>query len=251
MESHLIEKEKQQLREFRFTEEKGPSELSLELGQLMDSEILSDYLKRLSKLIGAPNFQTAASIFMKRYAFLAVIFLYSMTVYNKRLDVSFRNISLEAIGNREQWLPQFYFKQTRAAALTGDRNEWRKECIKQLFAEHLFPVVNHLIKETKIPKHILLENIAIYIYWLYEKILFSYDDMEIRGRAQEDFHYLIHKAPGNFFDIINRNPLKKYDNDLVIREFEGEVRIRTTCCLSYRLKNGGKYCKTCPKGTDS
>lgn len=248
MESHLIEQEKHQLREFRFTAAKSPSELSIELEQLMDTEILSDYLMKLSKLIGAPNPQTTASIFMKRYAFIAVIFLYSMTVYNKRLDISFSNVSLETIRDQEQWLPQFYFKQTTAIALTGDRNEWRKESIKQLFAEHLCSIMNLLIKETKISKHILWENISIYIYWLYEKILMPYDNMEIRRRAQEDFHNLIHEAPGNIFDSSNRNLLNKYKNDLVfIREHKGEVRIRTTCCLSYRLKTGGKYCKTCPQ----
>ncbi|MFG3611559.1 IucA/IucC family C-terminal-domain containing protein [Rummeliibacillus stabekisii] len=243
MESHLTEQEKQQLREFRFTSTKSRSELSIELAQLMDRDMLSIYLEKLSNLIVAPNLQTTASIFMKRYAFLAVIFLYSMTVYNKKLDISFQNISLESIENQEQWLPKIYFNHTTTFASTEDRNEWRKECIKELFAEHLFLIVNHLKKETKVSKDILWENIAIYICWLYET-LSTHDNIEIRIRAKKDIHYLIHEAPENVLGISNSNFLKKYGYDFI--KDNANIRQRKTCCLSYRLKCGSRSCNTCP-----
>lgn len=248
MEPHLIEQEKEQLREMRFTAARCQSELSIEVGQLIAPELLSDYLWKLSSMIGAPDPKTAGSVFMKRYAYLALIFLYSMTVFNKRLDVSFDNVSLETLNDQDQWLPKFYLKRKTAVVSTGDRGEWRRESLKQLFAEHLFPLMNHLIKETKISKLILWENVAIYIYWLYEKVLFSHEDTEIIKRAKEDFLYLINEAPGDIFGNLNHNPLKKYDNDPVfIREYDGEIRIRTTCCFYYRLKNSSGYCKTCPQ----
>lgn len=72
------------------------------------------------------------------------------------------------------------------------------------------------MKETNISKTILWENVAIYIYWLYEKDLLSHENDEIRKRTKEDFHYLINEAPGNIFRNCNRNPLKKYYNDPVL-----------------------------------
>lgn len=248
MKPQLIEKEKEQLKEVRFAAKRCQSELSIELEKLIAPEMLSDYLWRLSSLIGAPDPKTAASVFMKRYAYLAVIFLYSMTFFNKRLDVSFHNVSLETLDDHKQWLPLFYFKQKTAVTSTGDRTEWRRESLKLLFAEHLFPLMELLMKETNISKTILWENVAIYIYWLYEKDLLSHENAEITKRAKEDFHYLINEAPGNIFGNCNRNPLKKYHNDPVfISEYEGEVRVRTTCCLFYKLENSNGRCKTCPQ----
>ena len=51
--------------------------------------------RKLVRHIGSPNLKVTASIFVKRYAFLAVIYLYGMTAWNKKLNVSLNNISIQ------------------------------------------------------------------------------------------------------------------------------------------------------------
>ncbi|MBY0124191.1 IucA/IucC family C-terminal-domain containing protein [Bacillus sp. S/N-304-OC-R1] len=244
----LSEAQINELRSYRFTTEKSNSALSISLEMLLKEQNLRDYLDKLSQHIDAANEKVTASIFIKRYAFLAVNYLYAMTVWNKKLDISFENVTLETDDHDELWLPSFYFNEKSAEkAYNEDRNAWRKNCVKMLFSDHLFPLIKNLSSVTKVSKLILWENIAVYIYWLYETIL-SKEKLpeEVILRAKEDFQYLVFQADGSLFGSLHDNPLKRYFNQhIYLEEFEREVRPRNTCCLSY-LTKAKKRCNTCP-----
>ncbi|MER2169644.1 MAG: hypothetical protein ABS938_03315, partial [Psychrobacillus psychrodurans] len=91
------------LRKLRLTTEKMDSSLSIETVKLLDESYLKEYLVSLQHHIGTTNIKAAASIFLKRYAFLSVIFLYTMTVNNSRLNISFKNVSLQTNDSSELW----------------------------------------------------------------------------------------------------------------------------------------------------
>ncbi|WNS74872.1 IucA/IucC family C-terminal-domain containing protein [Bacillus sp. DTU_2020_1000418_1_SI_GHA_SEK_038] len=243
----LSESQINELLSFRFTTKQSPSPLSISMNLLQDEQALRDYLEELGKHIGAANEKVTASIFMKRYAFLAVIYLYAMTAWNRRLDISIENVSLESNSQDELWLPRFYFNEVCLERVEGDREKWREKGVKILFHDHLYPLIKSLTKITKVSKLILWENIAVYIYWLYETVLSKEDVMEgVAGRSQEDFHYLIFQAPGSLFGSYNENPLKRYYNQQIyLEELKREVRPRSTCCYSY-LTKAKKRCVTCP-----
>ncbi|WP_210365250.1 IucA/IucC family C-terminal-domain containing protein [Bacillus sp. REN3] len=189
--------------------------------------------------LAAPDVKTAASILMKRFAFLAVIHLYAMTVFDKRLDSKPGNIIVLDMYKEGLWLPEFRFTSWETvASRAGMRDGWKEDSIRYLFADNLSPLIDGLVKETKIPKLILWENIAIYIYWLYEKVLPGIAE----ERAAADFAYLLHSAPGNLFGDDHQSPLKKYYSETGMKALE---RPRRTCCFSYKVK-GGDYCKICP-----
>lgn len=237
-----------ELRSFRFTTERSNSALSISLDLLLKEQNLRDYLDKLGKHINAANEKVTASIFVKRYAFLAVNYLYAITVWNKKLDISFGNVSLETDDHEELWLPDFYFHDRSVQSVhDSDREGWRENCIQMLFAHHIFPLIKSLSSVTKVSKLILWENIAVYIYWLYETVL-SKEDLpeEIVLRAEEDLHYLVYQAMGPLFGSLHDNPLKRYYNQpMYLEEVEKEVRPRSTCCLSY-LTGAKKRCITCP-----
>ncbi|MBT2643388.1 (2Fe-2S)-binding protein [Bacillus sp. ISL-41] len=237
------------LANYRFVVSEPEKDVQIDFRPLTDESEMGFYLERFNEGLKAPDAKTAASVFMKRHAFLAVLYLYSMTAFNKRLDVSPENIILADAIKDGLWLPGFYLKNKSTDVCPyGQREEWRKEAVRHLFVDNLFPVMDAISKSAKISKLILWENVAVYIFWLYEKILSQIEDHEVMMRAEDDFSFLIKSAPGKLFGRYNNNPIARYYSEPVYQEeADSYIRIRKTCCYSYLLKEKGSYCKTCPR----
>ncbi|MGJ7920143.1 IucA/IucC family C-terminal-domain containing protein [Neobacillus sp. LXY-4] len=247
--SHLTEQEISILKGFRLTDTKVKAELSIELTNLLgNNECCREYLQKLTSEFGSPSDKVTASIFIKRYAFLPAIYLYAMTVWNKRLNIEFSNVSIESHKQDDLWLPSFYFKNLSFSEFnTGNRDEWRKEAITNLFRDHLFPVISKFVQHTKISKYVLWENIAVYIFWLYESVLSEIDDPHVRKRALDDLRYIVKETTGELFGGYHQNPLTKYYSEPVFNEIHNqEIRVRKTCCFSNQLSHHSKSCYTCP-----
>jgi siderophore-iron reductase FhuF len=227
-----------QLEKYRFHRS---LEHSFHVAELLDEAFLKDFLKNLSDVIEAPSEKVAASIFIKRYAFLAVMSLYAMTALNKKLNVTLENVKMESAQQGKDWLPGISLKDaTLQDCEASDRSKWRAGIFKDLFANNIYPLISKLEKTVGISRLILWENIAVYLFWLYETELKDYD------YAAEDFRCLISEAEGKLFGRYNVNPLQKYFNEKTyLEEWDAEVRVRKTCCFTYQLP-AGKRCKTCP-----
>jgi siderophore-iron reductase FhuF len=229
-----------QLEKYRFH---ASLEHSFNVAELLDEAFLKDFLKNLSDVIEAPSEKVAASIFIKRYAFLAVMSLYAMTALNKKFNLSLDNVKMEPAQQGKDWLPGISFKDVSVQDWDGNnRSEWRACIYKDLFANNIYPMVSKLEKATGISKLILWENIAVYLFWLYETELKDSKNDYVAG----DFRYLVSEADGKLFGRYNLNPLQKYFADKTyLKEWDAEVRVRKTCCFTYQLPVG-KRCKTCP-----
>lgn len=238
MDKLLTEKEMLELAKYRFNPDLTNS---VKVGDLLDDKTLKNFIANLSASIGAPTEKIAVSIFIKRYAFLAVQALYVMTVWNKKLNLSLENVLIELPEQGKDWLPAFRFTDLSVQEWEGrDRSVWRKSVLQELFAQNIDPVVTKLEETYRISKLILWENIAVYLFWLYES--------ELQGNKQavDDFNDLIFEANGRVFGAYRGNPLKKfYTEKTYVEDFGTEIRTRKTCCFSYRLP-AGKRCKTCP-----
>ncbi|UYZ21445.1 IucA/IucC family C-terminal-domain containing protein [Mesobacillus jeotgali] len=237
------------LANYRFVVSEPDKDIQIDFRPFTDESEMGVYLERFNEGLKAPDAKTAASVFMKRHAFLAVLYLYSMTAFNKRLDVSPENIILADAIKDGLWLPEFYLKnKSTDVCPSGQREEWRKEAVRHLFVDNLFPVMDAISNSAKISKLILWENVAVYIFWLYEKILSQTEDHEVKIRAEDDFSFLIKSAPGKLFGRYHNNPIARYYSEPVYQEeADSYIRIRKTCCYSYLLKEKGSYCKTCPR----
>lgn len=234
------ERELLQLKKYRLS---GSLEKSFNAQDLLDESFLKEFTKNLALAICAPSEKIAASIFIKRYAFLAVISLYGMTVWNKKINVALDNVNMEVVEPGKDWLPKFSFKKVKLEDWNGEnRDEWRIEVIQDLFAKNIYPIIEKLEKVFHISRLILWENIAVYVFWLYESEL---KDLE-NDNVVNDFHYLILEAEGQLFGRYNCNPLQKYFGEKTyLEKSDDEIRVRKTCCFSYQLP-AGKRCKTCP-----
>ncbi len=231
----------------RLTTEKNESPLSLQVINLLDENRMKEYLDILGSHIEAENYKAAGSIFIKRYAFLAVLYLYTMTSRDEMLSISFEDISIETDVQAEVWLPRFYFSRLESVSAGPNRDLWRKNCIEALFKEHVYPIITCVAKVTRISKLILWENIAIYIYWLYETYFFQAEiEDELLERAKEDFQFIVLQAEGKLFGDYHENPLKRFYKEKTYNErVKKEIRQRNTCCFAYLTKSN-KNCSTCP-----
>lgn len=223
------------LRKYRLISETGRS---FNVAKLMDKPFALQFMRNLSYSIGSPSERAAASIFIKRYAFVAVISLFAMTTANKKLDLSLDNIEMEEAERGKDWLPMISLKNPTIEEWNGeDRDEWRKSVYRDLFANNIYPLIEHFEKTFKVSKLILWENIAVYLFWLYETELKELNHPNVHS----DFNFLIKEAEGNLFGHYHLNPIQKYYS---VKHFQDNIRLRKTCCFTYQL--GSKRCKTCP-----
>jgi siderophore-iron reductase FhuF len=242
MAKQLTEKEMLLLQKYRFNPQ---LEQSYAITNLLDEVLLKKFMGNLAKVIGAPSDKVAASIFVKRYAFVAVMALYAMSVWNKKLNVSLDTLWMETTKQGNNWQPSIRLKdltveEWEATALS--RADWRKKVLKDLFAKNIDPILSMLEKTFRISKLILWENISVYLFWLYEKELKDSRNEQVL----DDFQYLIFEAEGALFGDCHENPLQKYYTEKVYMANGEKVRLRKTCCFTYQLSGSTKRCKTCP-----
>jgi ferric iron reductase protein FhuF len=230
---------------FRLSEELNEEALSIEVDSLLSGE-MENYIRKVMVGIGAPNETVTASMIMKRYAFFAAMALFTMSHSDRRLNIRTSNVTLVSHYEEELWLPKFYLKDLGFETVSGDRQAWREQYVRDLFANHVYLLMDQLSKITKISKLILWENIAVYLFWLYESVLDESNE-ERKKIMKEDFRYLFYEAPGSVFGAYHHNPLTKYDSEKVYNPVtEKYIRYRKTCCFSYKLEGSHKRCSTCP-----
>jgi ferric iron reductase protein FhuF len=231
----LTENDLSFLQKYRLKSETGQS---FNVARLMNTSFALDFMSNLAYSIGSPSERAAASIFIKRYAFIAVISLFAMTTANKKLNLSLENIEMDEAERGKDWLPMISLKDPSIEEWNGrDRDEWRKGVYRDLFANNIYPIIEHFEKTFKVSRLILWENIAVYLFWLYETELSDNEN----PNAASDFNFLIKEAEGNLFGKYNLNPIHKYYSE---KASQDEIRMRKTCCFTYQL--GTKRCKTCP-----
>ena len=211
---------------------------------LLDPARCAMLLREIGPIIGSPTLKVTASLLGKRMAFLTTAAaLYSMTVFDKGLDLSLGNTIFEYQhdGKWQSRMPLIDLAVTRAQA--GDREQWRERIVQQLFAENLALVWAALSAASGVSPKILWENMAVRIYSQYERHMLASAGPDKKARIQEDFDYLLN-APASVFGVKD-NPLKQYyfahtrcDDKL--------IRIRKTCCFYLRATTPPEYCSVCP-----
>lgn len=246
VEGFLTTKETKFIKEnFRFTEEISTfREGQIRTDQLLIKQNLIDYITWYKSYIQAPNHFVSASQIVKRYGFLLCIpSLAAMTLFSKRLNVAPNNCHIEPEIQGEHWLPRLRLeKQIAQENQFKTRKEWVEFCLRHIFREHLTKVIGLTSETFNIPQQILWENVAIYVFWLYENALKQ--TKEIKDSVIEEDFRLILNAPGEVFGT-SQNPLSPFFTSKTIDD-ENEIRFRQTCCFAYELPNLG-FCQTCPK----
>jgi siderophore-iron reductase FhuF len=244
----LSEQERDQLGIFRFlTNRPVESELT-SAQQLTNPEGLTKFLHDYSSQIGTEDKQALSSLLVKRYAFLAVISLFTFSVFNKKLNVSQDNVFLANGEKNGLWMPGFYFIDQKAE-IVDDRETAREDMAREVFLNHLFPLIEAVKKVSNLSNLITWENIAVYLYWVYEGLAEQEELQHVRRRMEEDFQWLLQDSNARLFGPYHQNPLARYFTDKqYVAEQDSVLRVRKTCCFSYKIRGGERNrCTTCPQ----
>ncbi|WP_342534119.1 IucA/IucC family C-terminal-domain containing protein [Lysinibacillus sp. FSL K6-0057] len=237
------------LRDYRLTIEPAvDATYSICAQSLLDTEQALDYLQKIAHFFHSPSTLVTASLFAKRYSVLTMASaFYAMSRYDKGLQCGIENTWVEA-EYAKPWLPNIRLIDSTVSKPIEDREKWRDEVLREIFANNLAKVWQSLAKISKIPKSILWENTAIYVNWLYETKIREGASEQEKVRIQEDYHYTVNLAPGTLFGE-RKNPLTNYCGPKVtIKESEQPVRLRKTCCFYYHTSDeANDYCISCPK----
>lgn len=188
----------------------------------------------------------AASQLAKQYSFsVALPALYAMSALNERINFSLDNVLIH-IGTQDQTSFELHLRDWETISLQGDRGVKREQLLKTLFTHHISPLWNHLQQLTGISRFVLWENLAVYVYWLYEEKL-NMNETGADSFARDDFHHLLFNVPSGMFQE-KIQPLKHfYHPPDRSSGSEKPVRFRKTCCLYYLTNAGRKCCSNCPR----
>ncbi|WP_409299967.1 IucA/IucC family C-terminal-domain containing protein [Peribacillus sp. SCS-155] len=241
----LLDHEIGLLSAYRFASNMDSSAFFFSALDLLKPEKLQTILMEIQNRLKAPDLKVAASLLIKRYGFFAVINMYSMSMLNIKFNSNLENISFQEKGHTG-WMLEILYKDNTGYILEADREKAREEVCKETFALHLHLIIDILFKETKLPKQIMWENIATYIFWLYENLQGQYKGKSEEQTIRSDFHYLINEAPGRIFHA-RTNPFRRfYTEKKFLQKQEKFVRVRKTCCLSHMLDTKQTMCAGCP-----
>lgn len=235
------------LKDYRLTLDPIDSELSIECQKLLDREALTIYLTRLQQEFQTSKRAVSGSMLLKRYGFLAALALYSMSMWNKMINVTLENVSIQSSYKKDVWLPNFLLKTLQVNDMEHDRHKKRDELLTVLFRHHFDRVINSVSQAAKISPVVLWENVAIYIFWMYESLRNEDLSNEVKERVKDDFEYVINEAKGELFHANEHNPLTPFYRPKVYEStVNKEIRVRKTCCLYYLTDGGTIRCQSCP-----
>ncbi len=225
-------------------------ELSITCTDLLNPELALPFLQKVGAFWETDSMTATVSLFAKRYAYLTIAAgLYAMSRYNKGLDLSLDNCSLESYLQGEAWLPKALLMNAEVSCpVQGTRAAWRDEVLQRMFADNLAHVWAALSKMCGVSQAVLWENTAIYVYWLYENQFADGASEQERQQIEADYRYLVQEAPAHLF-AQRSNPLKKFDSPKrVTAVSDTPIRVRKTCCFYYLAADEpDDYCPTCPK----
>lgn len=215
--------------------------------QLLDDDVCVALLEQIQPVLGAPNLKVAASLTVKRLAFLVLApALYALSRFGKGLDVSLAKCEFDYALKDRIWQSKLPLKSVQVTPLCGDRAAWREQVLKQAFAEHLTPVLETMHRLTRSPKRILWENVAVRVFSIYERRVLPGLEGEQKALAQADYAWLLSDEASTVFGL-DSNPIAEFDSAFTELEHIGEpVRVRRTCCYYYRATEPQEFCSNCP-----
>ena len=225
----------------------GPMTSDRTLAALFSEAVVIRLLEAEKKAMHAPNLAVAASMFSKRYAYLAVSSsLYLMTLYD-----GVYQFSPAACAFREDRKIEVDEAACSFVPLEGDRHEWREKVVRALFTECVTPILDVLNRTSKLSSRILWENVAVRINSLYRSMMREAEEPAVKQRVREDYLFL-KQAAGDVFGA-QQNP---FQHSLNLDDSLLETSNRKTCCMYYKLEKKSEsldYCLVCPleqkKGT--
>lgn len=135
------------LRDYRLTIEPGSGCYLLFICQRFIGQCSSSRLfTKIAHFFQSPSILVTASLFAKRYSVLTMASaFYAMSRYDKGLHCRIENLWVEAEYTKP-WLPTIRLIDRTVSIPTKDREKWRDEILREIFANNLAKVWQSLGK---------------------------------------------------------------------------------------------------------
>lgn len=211
---------------------------------LYTTEGLQELLDKLHDYWHSQDMLATASMFTKRIGiYMVTAYLAPMSLFSKMPGFYRDGIKLIRLDENGLWFPKWKNENALQSELEGRaRSEWVQEQVSHLIQEIIRPLFLHVHYLTKLPMKTMWENFAIYVYWFYEQYYVKVATAEIQKQVQEDFRIMTNHISGEVFQS-KQNPLAQFQKQPC--QPDG-ARMRKFCCLTYKMNEESKYCRTCP-----
>lgn len=222
---------------------------TITIDQLFQHEQCEQYLTWLARHIGAPSLHIAGSMLIKRYAFLLIApVMYAMTYYNRGVWMNGSSLQLITIKAEPDYprspFPDLQLPRQQLQVTVPEpynRERWRAEVIRELFEQHLSPLMRAVAAVSPISIATLWENVMVRIAPLYADDEAA--DPELLERIKDDFSFIVSQASGELYGM-RKNPFTVFTQRTDDKTIEAKPK-RLTCCLYYLM--APEYCRKCPK----
>lgn len=214
---------------------------------LLDSKTAALFLESIQPKLFSPTPLKTASLFVKRYAFVAVIahasYSFAHVPLSTRL-IDWKIVEQRDSDSNDYWAPKFTL-HNESRILASRKEVQPMEYFANLYHDHYRPIVEQLFSLTKVPKVSLWETVYSYLSWLYESLKDKALDQHV---VQQDFEALL-QLPGEVFGM-RKNPFLTSYQQTPVLVGEYLVKPRKTCCFyhesSLKKGEGEVFCGTCP-----
>ncbi|WP_044640854.1 IucA/IucC family C-terminal-domain containing protein [Risungbinella massiliensis] len=228
---------------FQILEGEAPNTVFSMKGKELLTSNLHEFLNMMGPAINSPHLKVTGSLFLKRYA-LYMASLYVMSSEDCVLPIDFGDFQMSIQGT--QFL--FHFPSLVIKPRVGNRNEWRMQVLHHIFRDHLTPLIQNIVEQTKVFPQTLWSHVSFYIAYSYEKWIQETTDIVKKNRLLDDYQTL-RELKAELFGM-NENPLSQPIERFEHSALQGEtIPIRSKCCFNFCLSSR-KACYTCPKLSD-
>ncbi|WP_419875420.1 hypothetical protein [Candidatus Pristimantibacillus sp. PTI5] len=223
--------------------------LTMPASDLIIEEDMMRLIDTYGLLIKTEERSAAAAFFMSWYAGICSAMQHMLFRGDELLlDLSLSNVTVQLYAGDHY--PLFSFKineqRFRKIPITGG-DAWRKKTLDSFYRENITPLIvtlSRLVQMSAIP---LWGQIVNALYSQMEEELGDASDEKSRKMIVYPFQMLKWGIDASAFGL-RKNPF-----DIKLRYIEHptipekKIRLKTACCLAYRLNTEFDYCYECPR----
>jgi ferric iron reductase protein FhuF len=127
-----------------------------------------------------------------------------------------------------------------------DPDQLRAEVFHGMFARHLAPLVDHMLRLVKLDPRVLWSNVGESIEAMYDVAMRRLTDPSLKDALAADRNLLLtaERLPG----VDGPNPIRGtiWYEQVETEIYPGPVHVREMCCICFHIRTPTVYCRDCP-----
>lgn len=213
---------------------------------LLQADVMSDFLDRYAHAIGASDVDVAATFFSGWLSGVCAAFHDRLLQTDHALELPLERMSVEIQEHRKQVKLGFILEGESGFWLRTYRLEHdRHRAYVAFYGQNIKPLIDMLSKVSGVSTGVFWGLIATRLYNVKDRLLEEGDDA-FRDRVEADFNALATMNPKLFGRV--RNPFRlKFKRAIYPGTPPKQLRVKASCCLYHKIEGADGPCFTCPR----